>query len=81
MNPIATSAPPIAVDVAVTLTAIVRPEPNAGGYSAAIPALPGCHTQGETLDEVRANLREAAEGWLAVAHDGAIARDAAGAAP
>jgi len=29
--------------------------------------------QGETLDEVRANLREAAEGWLAVAHDEAVA--------
>ena len=55
----------IAVDVAVMLTAVVRPEPEAGGYSASIPALPGCHTQGETLDEVRANLREAAEGWLA----------------
>lgn len=69
------SATNIAVDVAVTLTAIVRPEPDAGGYSASIPALAGCHTQGETLDEVRANLREAAEGWLAVAHDDALARD------
>ena len=66
----------IAVDVAVMLTAIVRPEPDVGGYSASIPALPGCHTQGETLDEVRANLREAAAGWLAVAHDDAVARDA-----
>jgi predicted RNase H-like HicB family nuclease len=65
----------VAVDLAVTLTAIVRPEPEAGGYSAFIPALPGCHTQGETLDEVRANLREAAEGWLAVAHDDGLARD------
>src|ERR1700732_774544 len=72
---------PIAVDVAVTLTAIVRPEPEAGGYSASIPALPGCHTQGETLDEVRANLREAAEGWLAVAHDDALARDASRGTP
>ena len=72
------SASPVAIDVAVILTAIARPEPNVGGYSASIPALPGCHTQGETLDEVRANLREAAEGWLAVAHDDAIARDAAG---
>jgi predicted RNase H-like HicB family nuclease len=76
-----TSAQPIFVDVAVTLTAVVRPEPEAGGYSASIPALPGCHTQGETLDEVRANLREAAEGWLAVAHDDALAREAARAAP
>ena len=53
MNQTAASAQPIIVDVAVTLTAIVRPEPAAGGYSASIPALPGCHTQGETLHEVR----------------------------
>jgi predicted RNase H-like HicB family nuclease len=67
----------IAIDVPVVLTAVVRPEPEAGGYSASIPALPGCHTQGETLDEVRANLREAAEGWLAVAHEDGLAREAA----
>ena len=82
MNHATASVPPVIVGVAVTLTAVVRPEPEAGGYSASIPALPGCHTQGETLDEVRANLREAAEGWLAVAHDDALARDAAaGTAP
>ena len=34
-----------------------------------VPALPGCYTQGETLEEVQANLREAAEAWLAAAHD------------
>lgn len=68
---------PVAIDVAVVLTAIVRQEPDVGGYSASIPALPGCHTQGETLDEVRANLREAAEGWLlSVAHEDNFARDA-----
>ena len=76
----ATANPPLAVDIAVMLTAIVRPEPDAGGYSAFIPALPGCHTQGETLDEVRANLREAAEGWLAVAHEDGLARDTTGSA-
>ncbi len=37
--------------------------------------------QGETLDEVRANLREAAEGWLAVAHEDGVARAAAGETP
>lgn len=66
-------ARPFAVQIAATLTAIIRPEPEAGGFSAEIPALPGCCTQGETLDEVQANLREAAEGWLAVAHDEALA--------
>ena len=53
MSPTATPVSPVAVDVAIVLTAIVRPEPDVGGYSASIPALPGCHTQGETLDEVR----------------------------
>ena len=81
MSHATTTAPPVFVDVAVNLTAIIRPEPDAGGYSASIPALPGCHTQGETLDEVRANLREAADGWLAVAHEDGLARDTAGEAP
>ena len=69
---------PVVMDVAVILTAIVHAEPEAVGYSASIPALPGCHTQGETLDEVRAKLRVAAEGWIAVAHDDGVAREAAG---
>ena len=81
MSHATTTVPPVTVNVAISLTAIVRPEPDAGGYSASIPALPGCHTQGETLDEVRANLREAAEGWLAVAHEDGLARDAAAEAP
>jgi predicted RNase H-like HicB family nuclease len=65
---------PITVQVPVTITALVHPEPQAGGYSAEVPALPGCYTQGETLDEVRANLREAVEGWLDSAHDAAVHR-------
>jgi predicted RNase H-like HicB family nuclease len=67
---------PIPVQFAITLTALVYPEPEAGGYSAEVPALPGCYTQGETLEEVRANLREAADGWLCSAHDEAVARGA-----
>lgn len=62
---------PITVQFTVTLSALVTPEPEAGGFSAEVPALPGCFTQGETLDEVRERLKEAAEGWLATAHDAA----------
>lgn len=40
-----------------------------GGYWAEVPALPGCYSEGETLEEVRANIREAATGWLAVASE------------
>ena len=30
-----------------------------GGYVASVPALPGCHTQGETLEETERNVKEA----------------------
>ncbi len=30
-----------------------------GGYVATVPALPGCHTQGETLEEAECNVKEA----------------------
>lgn len=35
-----------------------------GGYVAFAPALPGCHTQGETLEETEKNIREAIEVYL-----------------
>ncbi len=49
----------------VTLKALIH-NAEEGGFWAEVPALPGCVTQGETLDELRANIREAIEGWLAV---------------
>jgi antitoxin HicB len=30
-----------------------------GGYVVSVPALPGCHTQGETLEEAERNVKEA----------------------
>ena len=62
------------MQITVSLTAPVHPEPEVGGYSAEVPTLPGCYTQGETLEEVEANLREAAEGWLSSVHDEALAQ-------
>jgi predicted RNase H-like HicB family nuclease len=35
-----------------------------GGYWAEVPALPGCVSQSETIDELRSNIREAIEGWF-----------------
>jgi predicted RNase H-like HicB family nuclease len=40
-----------------------------GGYWAEVPALPGCVSEGDTLDELIANIREAAQGWIEVAAD------------
>ncbi len=37
-----------------------------GGFWAEVPAIPGCASQGETIEELLANVREAVEGCLAV---------------
>ena len=73
-NEVAAPIRPVTLQFTVTLTALVYAEPEAGGYSAEVPALPGCYTQGETLEEVQANLCEAAAGCLGSAHDEAVAR-------
>jgi predicted RNase H-like HicB family nuclease len=59
---------PITIEVRVRLQALAIPEPG-GGYSVVVPALPGCVTMGETIEEIQANVVEAAEGWLEVAHN------------
>lgn len=46
-------------------TVILEPE-EVGGYSVVCPALPGCASQGETLEEALANIREAILGVLTV---------------
>jgi predicted RNase H-like HicB family nuclease len=45
-----------------------------GGYVAFVPALPGCHTQGETLEDTERNVKEAIALYLEslVAHGEAI---------
>lgn len=45
---------------------VVLHEGPAGGYWAEVPALPGCYSQGETVDELIENIREAASGVLEV---------------
>ena len=40
-------------------TIILQPEPDEGGYSVTVPALPGCVAQGETLEEAITLAREA----------------------
>lgn len=44
---------------------IVFHENEEGGYWAEIPSMPGCITEGGTLEETKANICEAAEVWLA----------------
>lgn len=44
-------------------TAIIH-EAEEGGYWAEVPELPGCITEGDTLDEVKAMVLDAAQGWM-----------------
>lgn len=55
------------------LKVVIAPDQEDGGYVASCPALPGCHSQGETMAEARRNIREAIRLCLAVLNDRAKA--------
>jgi predicted RNase H-like HicB family nuclease len=42
---------------------VLEPSPE-GGYTAYVPALPGCISEGDTAEEAFANIREAIELYL-----------------
>ncbi len=39
---------------------------ESGGYVVSCPSLPGCYSQGETIDDALANIREAIELYIEV---------------
>jgi len=43
----------------VDLDVIIMEDEETGGYISIVPSLPGCHTQGDTLEEVIKNTKEA----------------------
>lgn len=48
---------------------VIIEKDESGYYVAEIPALPGCVSQGKTIEEVKMNIKEAIKGWLAVMND------------
>lgn len=61
---------------------VVFHEAEEGGYWVEIPAMPGCFSDGDTLDEARHNILEAAQGWLEATLDFELsARDQRGSVP
>jgi len=44
----------------------LQPEPE-GGYTITVPSLPGCISYGETFEKAIEMIKDAMEGWLAVA--------------
>ena len=45
---------------------VIVHEAEEGGFWAEVPAIPGCVSQGETMEELLANIQEAIEGCLSV---------------
>jgi predicted RNase H-like HicB family nuclease len=45
---------------------VIVHEAEEGGFWAEVPAIPGCASEGETLDELLKNIHEAIEGCLSV---------------
>jgi antitoxin HicB len=48
----------------VKFNVILKPDLEDGGYNISCPALPGCHSQGETEQEAVENIKEAIIGCL-----------------
>ena len=48
---------------------IVLEPSEEGGYTAYVPSLPGCISEGDSPDEAMANIREAVELYLEPADD------------
>jgi len=49
------------------INAVLEPQPE-GGFTAYIPALPGCVSEGETEAAAKKNLLDALQGYLTVAN-------------
>jgi len=45
-------------------TVILTPDLDDGGYVAECPAIPGCISEGDTVEQSLANIKEAIEGCL-----------------
>jgi antitoxin HicB len=56
---------------------IIRPDAEDGGFNVSCPALPGCHSQGDSEEEALANIREAILGCLEVLNERAIPHNTA----
>ena len=43
---------------------VIKEDLEDGGYNVCCPALPGCHSQGDTIEEALENIKEAIECYL-----------------
>jgi len=58
-------SPHMNADRDLTYTVVFQPSPE-GGFTAFVPLLPGCMSQGMSFEEAKRNILEAISGYLAV---------------
>jgi len=51
---------------------VITPDHEDGGFVAEVPSLPGCISQGETVEEALANVRDAMKAWLSGAAEAGL---------
>lgn len=56
---------------------VIKEDIEDGGYNVSFPALPGCHSQGDSIEEALENIKEAITGVLEVLNEKAVAVDIA----
>jgi antitoxin HicB len=47
-----------------TFTVVLEPDQGAGGFALHVPALPGCHTEGDTREEAVAMAQDAITAYV-----------------
>ena len=60
----------------MNLKVLLEPS-DEGGFTAIVPALPGCISEGDTRDEALANIREAIELYLEPVEDDTVGMEKA----
>lgn len=50
-------------------TVILIPDQEVGGYTVEVPSLPGCVTEGDTVEEALENARDAINVYIQALHD------------
>lgn len=45
---------------------VVTPDHEDGGFTVSCPAIPGCHSEGDTLEEALENIKDAIVGCVGV---------------
>ncbi|MDO9325677.1 MAG: type II toxin-antitoxin system HicB family antitoxin [Methanoregula sp.] len=48
---------------------VITPDTEDGGFTVSCPALPGCHSQGETMEEALVNIKDAISGCVDVLNE------------